>query len=70
MKLMFTKKLLEEILLTFSECINKMNDGDDWREYEGILNAVSYNAFIRADNCSIRIGDFYEYCKACCMHEP
>ena len=55
-----TRKLLELRLKGFSECINRMNEGDDWRKYQGILSHAFYNAFIRLDNSSIRIGDFYE----------
>lgn len=60
-----TRKLLEFQLQGFSKVINAMKEGDDWRNYEGILSPVFYNAFIRLDNSSIRIGDFYE-----CMIEP
>ena len=60
-----TRKLLELQLKGFSECINRMNEGDDWRKYQGILSHAFYNAFIRLDNSSIRIGDFYE-----CLIEP
>lgn len=60
-----TKKLLELQLQSFSECINQMKEGDDWRNYQGILSHAFYNAFIRVDNSSIRMGDFYE-----CLIEP
>lgn len=60
-----TKKLLELQLQGFSECINRMHEGDDWRKYEGIISHAFYNAFIRLDNSSIRMGDFYE-----CLIEP
>lgn len=60
-----TKELLELQLQGFSECINRMHEGDDWRKYEGIINHAFYNAFIRLDNSSIRMGDFYE-----CLIEP
>lgn len=60
-----TKELLELQLQGFSECINRMHEGDDWRKYEGIISHVFYNAFIRLDNSSIRMGDFYE-----CLIEP
>ena len=33
-----TKKLLELQLQSFSECINQMKEGDDWRNYQGILS--------------------------------
>ena len=55
-----TKELLELQLQGFSECINRMHEGDDWRKYEGIISHAFYNAFIRLDNSSIRMGDFYE----------
>ena len=60
-----TKELLELQLQGFSECINRMHEGDDWRKYEGIISHAFYNAFIRLDNSSIRMGDFYE-----CLIEP
>nr|WP_278416041.1 hypothetical protein [Mediterraneibacter faecis] len=56
---------LELQLQGFSECINRMHEGDDWRKYEGIISHAFYNAFIRLDNSSIRMGDFYE-----CLIEP
>lgn len=55
-----TKEMLELQLQGFSECINRMHEGDDWRKYEGIISHAFYNAFIRLDNSSIRMGDFYE----------
>ncbi len=60
-----TKKQLELQLQSFSECIRQMKEGDDWRNYQGILSHAFYNAFIRVDNSSIRMGDFYE-----CLIEP
>lgn len=60
-----TKELLELQLQGFSECINRMHEGDDWRKYEGIISHAFYNAFIRLDNSSIRMRDFYE-----CLIEP
>lgn len=60
-----TKELLELQLQVFSESINRMHEGDDWRKYEGIISHAFYNAFIRLDNSSIRMGDFYE-----CLIEP
>lgn len=60
-----TKKLLELQLQVFCNCINQMKDNDDWREYQGILSPMFYNAFIRVDNSSIKMGDFYE-----CLIEP
>ncbi len=60
-----TRKILKLQLLNFSKCINQMNESDDWRNYQGILSRAFYNAFIRLDNSSIRMGDFYE-----CLIEP
>lgn len=60
-----TKELLELQLQGFAECINRMHEGDDWRKYQGIISHTFYNAFIRLDNSSIRMGDFYE-----CLIEP
>lgn len=60
-----TKRLLEIQLYGFSKLINEMKAGDDWREYQGVLSHAFYNAFIRLDNSSIKMGDFYE-----CLIEP
>ena len=60
-----TKELLELQLQGFSERINRMHEGDDWRKYQEIISHAFYNAFIRLDNSSIRMGDFYE-----CLIEP
>ena len=60
-----TKKILELQLQGFSECINQMQEGDDWRNYQGIISHAFYNAFVRLDNSSIKMGDFYE-----CLIEP
>ncbi len=55
-----TKVILKSQLKVFSKAIQEMNDGDDWRNYQGILSPMCYNAFIRLDNSSIKMGDFYE----------
>lgn len=59
------KKVLDIQLKGFSKCINQMKEDDDWRKYQWMLSHVFYNAFIRIDNSSIKMGDFYE-----CLIEP
>jgi len=60
-----TKELLTFQLDGFRNLINNMKEGDDWRTFEGILSPIFYNAFIRVDKSSIKMGDFYE-----CLIEP
>jgi len=59
------KKILRAQLHAFYDCINGMGEKDDWRNLQGLLSPLFYNAFVRIDNSSIRIGDFYE-----CLIEP
>ena len=54
------KQVLEMQLQCFSNAINQMKEGDDWRNYQGILSPIFYNTFIRLDNSSLRMGDYYE----------
>ena len=56
------REVLELQLEGFSAMINILNEGQDWRECQGILSLLFYNAFIRVDNSSIRIADYFE-CK-------
>lgn len=60
-----TKKILEIQLQMFNRLINSMKEGDDWRRFQGVISRAFYNAFVRLDNSSIRMGDFYE-----CLIEP
>jgi len=60
-----TKELLKLQLRGFSECVNRMKENDDWRNYQGILSHAFFNAFVRLNNSSIKMGDFYE-----CLIEP
>lgn len=40
--------------------INQLKPGDDWRNCQGFISHIFYNTFIRVNNNSIRIGDYYE----------
>lgn len=55
-----TREILELQIQEFANRINHLNLGDDWRSCPGIISQMFYNAFIRIDNSSIRIADFYE----------
>lgn len=44
----------------FAALINQLKPGDDWRNCQGVASHMFYNAFVRLDNSSIRIADFYE----------
>ena len=59
------KQILNAQIDTFSKCINEVNEDCDWRTLQGILSPAFYNAFIRLDNSSIRMGNYYE-----CLIEP
>lgn len=55
-----TKKILNSQLQVFTALINQLKPGDDWRNCQGFISAIFYNTFIRVNNNSIRIGDYYE----------
>lgn len=55
-----TRKILELQIQGFADLINHLKLGDDWRNCQGIISQMFYNAFVRIDNSSIRIADFYE----------
>lgn len=55
-----TKKILNIQLQGFVALINKLKPGDDWRTCQYIISPIFYSAFIRLNNNSIRIGDYYE----------
>lgn len=55
-----TRKILELQIKGFVDLLNNLNFGDDWRECQGILSPMFYNAFVRINNSAIRIGDYYE----------
>lgn len=44
----------------FANLINYLKPEDDWRDCQGILSSMFYNAFIRINNSAIRIADYYE----------
>lgn len=47
-------------LQTFADLANQLEDGDDWRNCLYATSHLFYNAFLRINNSSIRIADFYE----------
>ena len=55
-----SKKILNIQLQGFVAFINQLKPGDDWRECQGIISPIFYNTFIRVNNHSIKIGDYYE----------
>ena len=55
-----SKQVLKNQIHGFVTLINELKAGDDWRTCEGILSPIFYNAFIRINNSSIKIGDYYE----------
>jgi len=55
-----TREILKIQTQGFAALINQLNPGDDWRNCLGVTSHMFYNAFVRLDNSSIRIADFYE----------
>ena len=55
-----TKQILSIQSKAFETLINQLKPGDDWRNCQGVISPIFYNAFIRINNHSIRIGDYYE----------
>ena len=51
-----TKELLNLQLNGFSDCVNRMNEDDDWRHYQGILSHAFYNAF---NKCLFKLSVFF-----------
>ena len=54
------KEILELQLEGFSDFIYQLPDDGDWREFQGALSRLFYNAFFRVDNNAIRIANYYE----------
>ena len=44
----------------FSQSVDALNDGDDWRSLQGILSSLFYNMFFRVDNNAVRVANYYE----------
>lgn len=44
----------------FSQSVDALNDGDDWRSLQGILSPLFYNMFFRVDNNAVRVANYYE----------
>ncbi|GAB6169555.1 hypothetical protein JCM1393_20150 [Clostridium carnis] len=44
----------------FKKAVNNLDDGDDWRELQGICSPLFYNAFFKVGNNAIRIANYYE----------
>lgn len=60
-----TKKLLDMQTQLFIALVNKLGAVEDWKDCLYAISPVFQNAFIRIDDSSIRIADFYE-----CFLEP
>lgn len=60
-----TMKLLDMQTQLFIALVNKLEAGEDWIDCLYAVSPVFQNAFIRIDDSSIRIADFYE-----CFLEP
>lgn len=55
-----TKKILGIQVQQFTALINELKPENDWRMCQDVISPLFYNAFIRINNHSIRIGDYYE----------
>ena len=55
-----TREILEIQTQGFTQLVNQLKPEDDWRNCLGIISDMFYNAFVRIDNSSIRVADFYE----------
>lgn len=62
---MEVRKLLDLQTQCFIELINNLKSVGDWESCLNVVSPVFQNAFIRIDDSSIRIADFYE-----CFLEP
>lgn len=54
------RNILKVQTQAFTELINLLKEGDDWRTCQGVISHMFYNAFVRISNSAIRIADFYE----------
>lgn len=55
-----TLEIIKIQIEEFSKIINCLKQGDEWSTYPSSISTLFYNIFIRIDNSSIRIADFYE----------
>lgn len=54
------KEMLTQQIEMFKKAVNNLDDGDDWRNLQGICSPLFYNAFFKVGNNSIRIANYYE----------
>lgn len=59
------KTTLESMLTIFSECVEKLQQGDDWRDLQYNLSLLFFKAFFQYKENAIRIANFYE-----CLIKP
>ena len=55
-----TRKILKLQVQAFADQVDRLKPGEDWRKCLHTVSHMFYNAFIRIDNSSIQIADFYE----------
>ncbi len=55
-----SKKILKAQLTSFSELVQMLGSRSDWRDLQGILSPMFYNAFFRSKNNAIHIANYYE----------
>ena len=56
----FSKEILTLQIEMFKKAVNNLEDGDDWRQLQGICSSLFYNAFFKVGNNAIRIANYYE----------
>lgn len=54
------RKVLIQQVNQFVIMVNNLKVGDDWRTCMSVISRIFENVFIRIDNSSLRIADFYE----------
>lgn len=55
-----SRKMLALQIEIFKKAVNNLEDGDDWRNLQGICSPLFYNAFFKVGNNAIRIANYYE----------
>ena len=54
------KDVMRAELELFSQAVDALNDGDDWRSLQGILSPMFFNLFFRVGNNAVRVANYYE----------
>ncbi|MBN1062488.1 hypothetical protein DVV95_11800 [Clostridium botulinum] len=55
-----SREMLALQIEIFKKAVNNLEDGDDWRNLQGICSPLFYNAFFKVGNNAIRIANYYE----------